>query len=183
MHNPSNPEELLEFLRVNIRRSSVEVRSDVDINYEFKDSIEEPEKFLSQSYSAISHVIATREYNEYDEPVDSASRIAFQYSVGFRTIFSDELEDVDRADFESLLEVKVLFDVIFMSDQHIDFSAYTKDSGSLPNVERLVVDTVWPYWIEYVQSTCSRIGLTHTISIEKPKETTFNAAKKVPIEQ
>lgn len=76
-----------------------------------------------------------------------AGSVAIEYSLGTRLV-------TDKDDEQVLLEVEAVFSANYLiSDENLSHEAikvFAEENGLFH---------VWPYWREYVQSTCLRVGV------------------------
>lgn len=84
----------------------------------------------------------------------------FRYNAGVRLIMkTDEEAAAQDAGFEPLIEIAASFDARYVSEINLP------EEFLVSFAEQNVGYHVWPYWREYVQSACSKIGLNPTIQI------------------
>ena len=78
----------------------------------------------------------------------------FVYSVGIRLIFKQEEEIENQENYEPIVEIVCDFEAKYLSQKQLseeELKAFSKSN---------VGYHVWPFWREYVQSTCARIGMS-----------------------
>ena len=76
------------------------------------------------------------------------------YSVGIRLIFKQEEEIENQENYEPIVEIVCDFEAKYLSQKQLseeELKAFSKSN---------VGYHVWPFWREYVQSTCARIGMS-----------------------
>ena len=98
----------------------------------------------TQSFRAVNKV------REISIPVDDSTlwEYNFFYSVGARLIETTENEDE-----HVLLEITSTYNAVYSSEERLErevFEAFSKEN---------VGYHVWPYWREFVQSSCSRLNV------------------------
>lgn len=138
----ANAQKCLKIEGVNLTESRVFVRDSVDLGTIELESTE------NQSFRTVLKIrealveVKSRELYEY----------RFTYSAGMRLIFSSEEEESVNDDYQPIIEIVGVFSATYISKIQVDkkcLEAFAEDN---------VGYHVWPYWREYVQSTCSRIG-------------------------
>ncbi len=140
----------LHIQAVNLRDSKISVRSDIEI------STIDRSNTVSQVYRA---VIQIQEASFSDAKEKEHWVYSFIYTSGIRLIFLEEEESSKEEAYKPVMEIVG------------DFSAkyFSKSKLSQEEVDIFCEDSVgyhvWPYWREYVQSTCSRIGLSPTLEV------------------
>jgi len=82
----------------------------------------------------------------------------FNYSVGIRLIDGPEDEVIEEAS-DALVTILAGFDVCYYADKKMSVEECSAFS------ENNVGYHVWPYWREYVQSTCQRIGMVPSFPV------------------
>lgn len=85
----------------------------------------------------------------------------FYYALGVRCIpLKGETENPEKDErFKPDLEIIAIFQARYLCKRRLDqdeLSAFSKDN---------VGYHVWPYWREFVQASCNRIGLTSPIEV------------------
>jgi len=148
----------LRIQTVNLVESNVVVNNDVDL-VTMDRSITTPQGFRSVSRVQETLLSDTDNKELWD--------YRYFYSVGMRLIYiedediskddnkdisKDENED-ENEDVDSIVEIVSVFSAKYFSDKKLD----KKEVKAF--CEHSVGYHVWPYWREYVQSTCARIDL------------------------
>lgn len=146
-----NAQQNLCIQSVNLRESKVFVRDDI----EFPDL--DRDETAVQSFRSVSKIkeITLGSPDNDDDIWD----YRFFYTVGIRLIFSSEKEDSLEEDYQSILEIVGVFEAKYISKTQLeedDLDAFSTDN---------VGYHVWPYWREYVQSTCARIGFAPAFEV------------------
>lgn len=88
----------------------------------------------------------------FHDEKDQAGFLALEYTFGKRVIRGDQVSEEEP---EVLLEIAGNFSANYLIDQ----DAPPSKEAILVFVEQNGLLHVWPYWREYVQSSCSRIGI------------------------
>jgi len=83
----------------------------------------------------------------------------YYYSTGLRIIKNDEEEEAQQEGYIPILEITCIFEAIYFSEKKL-----TQDQQKAFSIDNVGYH-VWPYWREYVQSTCARMGLNPTLEI------------------
>lgn len=84
---------------------------------------------------------------------------AFSYTVGVRLVAPDETTQADADDYIPVAQIISTFKSRYFSEIELceeSLQEFSKDNVGF---------NVWPYWREYVQSTCARLGMTGAISV------------------
>jgi hypothetical protein len=82
----------------------------------------------------------------------------FNYSIGIRLIDGPE-DEVTEVDSNVLVTILAEFDVCYYANKEMsdeECSAFSENN---------VGYHAWPYWREYVQSTCQRIGMVPSFPV------------------
>ena len=142
----------LRIQSVNLKESKIFVREGVELS-----ELDELE-IIPQSFRGAQKIHETSL-----SPSDDTDKVfwdyRFIYSVAVRLIFSEESEESTENDYDPVLEILADFEAIYSSEiqlAEIDLKAFCEDN---------VGYHVWPYWREYVQSSCARIGLSPPIEV------------------
>ncbi|HGM5834611.1 TPA: hypothetical protein ACKP36_003031 [Serratia marcescens] len=77
---------------------------------------------------------------------------SFHYEVGSRLVNPEDHESGDEA-IPSMLCIEATFEAIYQAKKELEKNEL--EAFSAKNVGY----NVWPYWREYLQSTCSRVGV------------------------
>ncbi len=139
--------KVLSVVDVTLRESYVSLDENVDIkNFDIS-------KLDIQAFRTVSKVRETsiqlkeKEVWEYD----------FFYSCGIRLInksdSEDEVEEDNSVDIS--VEIKATFSAKYRAEEKVEKELIEAFS------EENVGYHVWPYWRELVQSSCSRLNITH----------------------
>lgn len=99
----------------------------------------------------------TQEIEEFENDDYDGSIFSFYYAVGLRAIPKNEVGDDEP---EVLFEMKTLYCANYMCKNRDELSDEALQEFAQSNVGF----HVWPFWREYVQSTCMRMGI-HPITI------------------
>jgi len=137
---------------VNLKESKVFVRDNVDL-YKLN-----REGTAAQSFRSVTQI---REITLTDPDNDNVETFdyRFMYSVGIRLIFSEEEKESRNEDYKPITEIFAIFEAKYLSQNKLnedERKAYAADN---------VGYHVWPYWREYAQSTCARIGLSPAVEV------------------
>ncbi|HBL6925836.1 TPA: hypothetical protein LSH87_003745 [Citrobacter koseri] len=87
-----------------------------------------------------------------DDANDKKQFYSFRYDVGARLI-SPEAPDESSDEDESILTIEACFEAIYIAKKEL--SEEELEAFGTNNVGY----NVWPYWREYLQSTCTRLGV------------------------
>jgi len=136
-------EEVQKHLKVKsvaLRNSLVKINNDI-----------EPDELpginsTGQSFRGVSRLRKTNYKNKEHEWLE----YGFHYSVGLRLIKDDEENDDETL---PLVEIKATFCAIYVSD--ISLNEEQIEAFSENNVGY----HVWPYWREFMQSSCMRLDI------------------------
>lgn len=147
-----NAQEKLCIQSVNLRESKVFIRND---DIELSD--------LDRDETAVQTFRAVAKIKEITlSSPDNGEDIwdyRFFYTVGIRLIFSGEKEDSAQEDYQPILEIVGVFEAKYIAKNRLakdELDAFSADN---------VGYHVWPYWREYVQSTCARIGFVPAFEV------------------
>lgn len=111
-----------------------------------------------QSYRGASKIIETESESESELDVESKFLYTIRYTVGVRLIKNTD-DTHAQEDLEGLVTIVASFDASY-------FSPVKLTKGELDAfAENNVGYHVWPYWREYVQSTCQRIGVVPSFPV------------------
>ena len=146
---------------VNIKESKVFVRDEID------PQTMDRNQTLTQSFRGAAGL---REISLTIANGQDLWDYRFFYSVGVRLIWTHELENSTAEKYQPLVEIAGIFEARYLSTKQI-----VKDELVAFSAEHVGYH-VWPYWREYVQSSCSRIGYFPAILVPfyiiPPKEKT-----------
>ena len=135
---------------VNLKESKIFVRDDIDLLTLDRDAT------IAQSFRSVSRV---KEISLEDDDGKDVWDYRFDYSIGIRLIFSQEEKESEEDEFKPVVEIVAAFDARYLSKKQLDedeMKAFSADN---------VGYHVWPYWREYVQSSCGRLGLSPAIEV------------------
>lgn len=143
-------QEKLNIQAVNLKESKIHIRDDIDLI-----SLNKDETF-TQSFRLVEKI---KQYRLESFDKNEMWDYRFIYSAGIRIVYKEEKEESSDDDYEPILEIVGVFEAKYLSDCKLDeeeLKAYSADN---------VGYHVWPYWREYVQSTCSRVGYSSSIEV------------------
>lgn len=136
---------------VNLKESKIFVRDDIDLSTLDRDET------AVQSFRLAGRV---KEITLTDpEGGEVILDYCFIYSAGIRLIFSNEKEESTKDEYKPILEIAGVFVAKYLSRNQLnedELKAFSADN---------VGYHVWPYWREYVQSACSRIGFSPAFEV------------------
>lgn len=93
---------------------------------------------------------------------DNMYKYTYIYSAGVRVINTEEKNNDEEEDIFAQIEAD--FEVVYLSSEELDDKCI--EVFGKKNVQY----HVWPYWREFVQSSCQRLGIALiTIPLYKPK--------------
>jgi len=145
-----NAQNSLCIQSVNLKESKIFVRDEVDLPALNRD------KTAIQSFRVIAKV------KEISLTVPGGGDVwdyRFFYSVGVRLIYLEEKEESTKSDYNSILEIAGLFEAKYLSKKQL-----TKEEQKAFSADNVGYH-VWPYWREYVQASCARIGFFPSIAV------------------
>ncbi len=146
-----NAQNSLCIQSINLKESKVFVRDSIDIP-----TLDRSET-AAQSFRSIVRI---EEISLTDpEGGEDIWDYRFIYSVGVRLIFSSEKEEGAKDEYKPIVEIIAVFEAKYLSKTQLkkdELKAFSADN---------VGYHVWPYWREYVQSTCARIGLSPAFEV------------------
>ena len=134
---------------VNLRESKVHLRSDVDAWALDRSRTE------AQSFRQVSRIQEVELRLEGGK--ESSWEYRFNYALGVR-LLDEEADETDEG-FVPDLEIVAVFQARYMCHRQLEkeeLSAFAEDN---------VGYHVWPYWREFVQTSCNRVGLLSPIEI------------------
>ncbi|MEZ5555240.1 hypothetical protein [Haliea sp.] len=141
----------LRIQEVYLRESKIFVRDDV-----FPESMDRSDT-MTQGFRSFVRI---RELNLANEGDDlELWNYRFNYAVGVRLILDSEEEESKADDYEPLIEIVGQFDASYLSLNELSedqLMAFSQDN---------VGYHVWPYWREFVHSSCARIGYTPAFEV------------------
>ncbi|MCF6209336.1 MAG: hypothetical protein L3J88_12815 [Gammaproteobacteria bacterium] len=136
---------------VNLKESKIFVRDDID------PSTLDRDETAAQSFRSFVRI---KEISLTDpEGGENVWDYRFTYSVGIRLIFLNEKEESVNDEYKPILEIVGVFEAKYLSKSQLkeeELKAFSADN---------VGYHVWPYWREYVQSTCARIGFSPAFEV------------------
>lgn len=144
-------QESLCIQSVNLRESKIFVREDIDPPVLDRDGT------AVQSFRSVARIkeIALISPDKGEDIWD----YRFIYAVGSRLIFSHEKEESAKEEYRPLLEVVGVFEAKYISKNKLaeaELKEFSSDN---------VGYHVWPYWREYVQSTCARMDFSPAFEV------------------
>ncbi len=147
----STAQRSLSIQSVNLKQSEVFVGEDVDPPT-IDRNLTVVQRF--RSVSQIRILLFSDDNNDNEE-----WNYRLVYTAGVRLIYSSDKEKSSENDFKPLVEIVGDFEAKYYSMKELtedEIKEFSKNS---------VGYHVWPYWREYVQSSCTRIGLTPVFEI------------------
>lgn len=155
--------EKLNIVSVNLRKSYVQLGDDVD-ERDLTVPIE-IQGVKAQEYKGVSGI---RENEIEFEENGQAWEYRFLYKIGYRLVSldsqlverEDAVADVHAEDIDSIEDVKILvefraeFVAIYLSSMKLS----KEETESFK--EKNVGYHIWPYWREFVQSSCGKLAIT-----------------------
>ncbi len=135
---------------VNLKESNILVRDEVDLP-----SLNR-EETITQAYRAVSRI---QETSFTDSQKQEVWDYRFIYTSGVRLIFSEEEETSTDEGYKPIVEIVGVFIARYFSPRKLEeeeLKAFCDDS---------VGYHVWPYWREYVQSSCARIDFSPVFEV------------------
>jgi len=145
-----NAQDCLCIQSVNLKESKVFVRDEIDLP-----ALDRDETAI-QSFRAVAKV---KEISLTDSDGEDIWDYHFFYSVGVRLIYLEEKEESTKDGYKPILEIAGVFEAKYLSKKQLaeeEQKAFSADN---------VGYHVWPYWREYVQSSCARMGLSPAIEV------------------
>ena len=140
----------LDIQAVNLKEGHIFVRDEVDLP-----SLNR-EDTITQVYRAVTRI---QEKSFTDSQKQVIWDYRFVYTSGVRLIFSTEEEESKNEGYKPIVEIVGLFIAKYFSQKKLEeeeLKAFCEDS---------VGYHVWPYWREYVQSTCARIDFSPVFEV------------------
>ncbi|MDH5369598.1 MAG: hypothetical protein OEW99_06215 [Gammaproteobacteria bacterium] len=139
----------LRIQSVNLTTSTINVKEDIEF------ALLDRSKTMTQGFR---YVLRVKEITLKDD--NKIWDYRFMYEIGLRLIFSED-EEISKEDddFEPIFGIISNFEAKYFSDVKLDdkeLKAYSAHN---------VGYHVWPYWREYVQSSCTRIGLSPVLEV------------------
>lgn len=136
---------------VNLKESKIFVRDDIEL------SVLDRDETAVQSFRMVDRI---KEISLTDpENDEDVWDYRFIYAVGIRLIFLSEKEDSTKDEYKPILEIVGVFEAKYLSRNQLkedELKAFSADNAGYH---------VWPYWREYVQSACSRIGFSPAFEV------------------
>lgn len=146
-----NAQNGLSIQTVNLKESNIFVRDEMDLPSLNK------EDTLTQVYRAVTKI---QEKSFTDSQKQEIWDYRFVYTSAVRLIFSaEEEEESKNEDYKPIVEIVGVFIAKYFSQKKLEedeIKAFCEDS---------VGYHVWPYWREYVQSTCARIDFSPAFEV------------------
>lgn len=145
-----NAQNSLCIQSVNLKESKVFVRDEVDL------PVLDRNETVAQSFRAVARV---KEISLTNSDGENIWDYRFIYSVGVRLIYLDEEEKSIKSDYNPILEMVGVFEAKYLSEKQL-----AKEEQKAFSVDNVGYH-VWPYWREYVQSSCARTGFSPAIEV------------------
>jgi len=148
--NLKSAQNSLRIKAVNLKDSNISVRDNTDLSAIDRDVT------IAQVYRAVTKI---QETSFLDAEKQEFWEYRFLYTSGIRLIFLEEEEDSQSEGYKPIMEVVAAFSAIYLSNKKLsseESEAFCEDS---------VGYHVWPYWREYVQSTCARINFSPALEV------------------
>ncbi|MDX8410609.1 MAG: hypothetical protein R8K46_01880 [Mariprofundaceae bacterium] len=92
------------------------------------------------------------EYNLLLDEDEKTGVVSFQYEAGVRLV-DDEIDEAG----DDYVKVEII--AVFASEYQLSEAAAFDEDAMSEFLNHNVRHHVWPYWREYLQSTCTRMGL------------------------
>ncbi|NHB89624.1 MULTISPECIES: hypothetical protein [Photorhabdus] len=140
-----NAQNKLHIVNVNIRESSFKLSEEAHSSFVLSELFNEDHK--TQSYGDVSRI------KVFLSEEDNRHCYIFEYSVGIRLLKVDSLSSEESESEDVTVGIEVVFDATYLSETKLtgdELKAFSENN---------VAFNVWPYWREYVQSACSRMGI------------------------
>lgn len=103
------------------------------------------------------------EMKENDQIVDEKEEYIFLYQMGVdvakREDYQNAQSDEEAQDAPTQMRLLATFELVYWSDEELP------EEGLQEFANRNTVFHAWPYWREFVQSTCQRIGMANPIPV------------------
>ncbi|MCU7906894.1 MAG: hypothetical protein KZQ76_13835 [Candidatus Thiodiazotropha sp. (ex Epidulcina cf. delphinae)] len=135
---------------VNLKESTIFVRDGIELPSLNREGTN------SQSFRAVAKI---KEITLADAKDKESWDYRFIYSIGIRLIFPEEEEESIKEDYKPIVEIVGFFEAKYFSQKQL--SEDELDAFAIDNVGY----HVWPYWREYVQSSCARIGFSPAFEV------------------
>lgn len=136
----------LSIFSVNLRTTKVEMND----SYNFLNINSTPKK--NQSFKNVTKIELIEMANEEDA-TDKKLFYAFLFDVGSRLVSPEDPDVGDDGD-DFILTIEACFEAIYTAKSEL--SVEELEAFGCNNVGY----NVWPYWREYLQGTCTRLGVT-----------------------
>ena len=146
-------QDCLQILSVNLKGCNICIADELEV------SELQSEEAVHQSFRTVTKVTEVELDKKGSMRDQSIWRNSFDYSVGVRLISKEDEELSLGEEVEPLLQIEAQFIARYISEQKM--AADTLEAFSSENVGY----HVWPYWREFVQSSCARIGMEPPVSI------------------
>ncbi|MCW7550528.1 hypothetical protein OO184_22005 [Photorhabdus sp. APURE] len=140
-----NAQNKLHVVNVNIRESSFKLSEEAHSSFVFSELFNEDHK--TQSYGDVSRI------KVFLSEEDNRLCYIFEYSVGIRLLKVDPSSSEGSESEDVTVGIEAVFDATYLSETKLtndELKAFSENN---------VAFNVWPYWREYVQSTCNRMGI------------------------
>jgi len=141
--------EALEIKNVTLKSSNLKIddgHEAFEVNaYLKKNGVDE-----IQSFNNVTKVSFVKFHNKESKKL---TQYIFNYSVGIRLLLDESDEAQNDDGLRTLILIEAEFSANYISQEEIC------DDAVNDFAKNNVGYHVWPYWREYVQSTCSRLGI------------------------
>ncbi len=135
---------------VTLREGKFTLREDVDLeSFDRSDSAAQGFRSFEKIKAAVLTDADGKELWEY----------RYGYAAGVRLVPEDEREASQEEEYAPPIEVLAEFEARYLSFEEVEEDALLEFSKNNVGYH------VWPYWREFVQSSCSRLGVFPPIDI------------------
>lgn len=146
--------ELLKSAQQKLTLKVITLRdSEIFFNEEYECDFREAVKHHFQSFGGVKACNEV-EFSPVEEDNVGFYQYKFLFASGIRVILDSEEETDIEEEPEIIVEIKALFEAAYESQQKLSIEEVHAFSDS--NVQF----NVWPFWREYVQSSCMRMNIT-----------------------
>lgn len=140
----------LSILAIDLRKSKILVRDNIEL-------IElDREDLVNQTYR---NPEILKEFELKNNDGGEVWEYHFYYALGVRLVPTTENDGGTGDDYEAPIEITATFNAKYLCNEKLD----QESLNEFFNVN--VGFNIWPFWREFVQSSCSRLGLTPPIEI------------------
>ena len=140
----------LQIQAINLIESKISVNDDLDLPALNR------EETTVQSFRSVAKIKEITLTDTYDKEVLD---YRFIYAAGIRLIFSNDEGKSGNDDYKPIIEIATAFEAKYFSQKKLN-----EDERKAFSVDNVGYH-VWPYWREYVQSSCARIGFSPAFEI------------------